>query len=190
MIALLSGALRDAATEEALAAELRDLDPGLSKSAARALAEVLAPFLRTLPDALAWAVAAARDPHGGRALAFATGSVLHYVVDDDDLVPESTAPLVGLVDDAYLTHAYVAAVHRAFPGLTTPLGYEPPEQRAFDVAAALLPAGVAESLIRTCTSSTEIARALFAGGSQDAGIDDARVQLDLRPAEAAAQLAG
>jgi uncharacterized membrane protein YkvA (DUF1232 family) len=189
VITLLSDALSQAATEDALAAELSGLDPGLSEPAARALADVLAPFLRTLPDALAWAVAAARDPHGGRALAFATGSVLHYVIDDDDLLPESTAPLVGLVDDAYLTHAYVAAVHRAFPGLTTPLGYEPPDQRAFDVAAALLPAGVAESLVRTCTSTTEIARALFAAGSQDAGIDDPLVQLDLRLADAA-QLVG
>lgn len=189
MIALLRGALDQAATEEALAAELSGLDPELSEPATRALADVLTPFLRTLPDALAWAVAAARDPHGGRALAFATGSVLHYVADDDDLVPESTAPLVGLLDDAYLAHAYVAAVHRAFPGLTTPLGYETPDQHAFDVAATLLPAGVAESLVRTCTSTTEIARALFAGGPQDAGIDNAPAQLDLRLAEAA-QLAG
>lgn len=189
MIAMLRGVLSQAATEEAVASELSGLDPELSEPATRALADVLAPFLRTLPDALAWAIAAARDPHGGRALAFATGSVLHYVADDDDLVPESTAPLVGLVDDAYLTHAYVAAVHRAFPGLTTPLGYQTPDQRAFDVAAALLPAGVAESLVRTCTSTTEIARALFAGGPQDAGIDDAPAQLDLRLAEAA-QLAG
>lgn len=189
MIALIRSALADAATEEAFAAELSSLNPGLSEPATRALADILAPFLRTLPDALDWVVAAARDPHGGRALAFATGSVLHYVVDDDDLLPESTAPLVGLVDDAYLTHAYVAAVHRAFPGLTTPFGYEPPDQRAFDVAGALLPAGVAESLVRTCTSTTEIARALFAGGPQEAGIDDPPVQLDLRLVEAA-QLVG
>ena len=184
MIALLSDALAREATADAFAAELGLLEPGLSEAEARALADVLAPFVRTLPDALAWAVAAARDPHDGRAIAFATGSVLHYVADDDDLVPESAAPLVGLVDDAYLVHAYVAAVHRAFPGSTVGLGYETPDQRAFEVAAALLPAGVAESLVRTCTSTVEVARALFAGGRQDPGDDDGAL-LDLRLAEAA-----
>jgi hypothetical protein len=189
MISLLSQALVEAATEEALAAELVALEPQLGEHAARTLADVLAPFLRTLPDALSWAVRAARDPHGGRALAFATGSVLHYVADEDDLVPEAAAPLVGLMDDAYLTHAYVAAAHRCFPGLNTPLGYEPPDQHAFDVAAAMLPAGVAESLLRTCTSTVEIARALFAAGPSQADVDGAPGQLDLRLAEAA-ELAG
>ena len=72
----------------------------------RRLAAVLEPYLRSVPDALATALAMSKDPRCGRAVSFATGSILAYVFDEEDLFPEATFGIIGMLDDAYLVHAF------------------------------------------------------------------------------------
>ena len=52
------------------------------------LAEVLETYLRAVPDALATALGMSKDPHFGRAVAFATGTILTYIFDEEDLCPK------------------------------------------------------------------------------------------------------
>lgn len=152
---------------------------------AEQLAGVLEQYLRTIPDALAIALGMSKDPHCGRAVAFATGTILTYIFDEEDLLPEASYGTLGLLDDAYLVHGFVAALRRMYP-FAEPAAeaYDSPDERVSEVVASLLPEGVAQSLLRTCESTIQVAQALFPSG-QAAGAD-LEYQPEIRVAEAVA----
>ena len=149
------------------------------------LAAVLEGYLRAVPDALATALGMSKDPHFGRAVAFATGTILTYIFDEEDLLPEASYGVVGLLDDAYLVHEFVGSLSRMYPSAGDSVEYAVPDARASEVVAAVLPEGVAESLRRTCESTIQVAQALFPSGQ---GADAASVSVEpkLRVAEAVA----
>ena len=152
------------------------------------LAAVLESYLRTVPDALEAALAMSKDPHFGRAVAFATGTILTYIFDEEDLLPEATYGVVGMLDDAYLVHEFVGSLMRMYPLAATPVEYAAPDARTSEVVAAVLPKGVADSLRRTCESTIQVAQALFPSGQS---VDAAEVTFEpqLRVAEAVAATA-
>jgi uncharacterized membrane protein YkvA (DUF1232 family) len=152
------------------------------------LAEVLEQYLRTVPDALATALGMSRDPHFGRAVAFATGTILTYIFDEEDLLPEASYGVVGMLDDAYLVHEFVGSLRRMYPLAAQSTEYAAPDARTSELVAALLPEGVAESLRRTCESTIQVAQALFPSG-QRVDAADAPFEPQLRVAEAAAATA-
>jgi hypothetical protein len=152
------------------------------------LAAVLENYLRTVPDALATALGMSKDPHFGRAVAFATGTILTYIFDEEDLLPEATYGVVGLLDDAYLVHGFVDSLRRMYPSAALSVEYTPPDALTSDVVAAVLPEGVAESLRRTCESTIQVAQALFPSG-QRVDAADAAFEPRLRVAEAVAAAA-
>jgi uncharacterized membrane protein YkvA (DUF1232 family) len=150
------------------------------------LAAVLDQYLRTVPDAVATALAMSKDTHCGRAVAFATGTILTYIFDEEDLLPEASYGAVGMLDDAYLVHAFLATLRRTYP-FVEPSGvaYDTPDERASEVVASLLPEGVALSLLRTSESTIQVAQALFPSG-QPTGSADLAYQPEIRVAEAVA----
>jgi hypothetical protein len=149
------------------------------------LAGVLERYLRTVPDALGAALGMSKDPHCGRAVAFATGTILTYVFDEDDLLPEAVYGTAGMLDDAYLVHGFVDSLRRMYPYAAPPIAYEAPDARTAEVVAAVLPEGVAESLLRTCESTIQVAQALFPS-RQGAGTGDVPFEPALRVADGVA----
>ena len=147
------------------------------------LAAVLESYLRAVPDALEAALAMSKDPHFGRAVAFATGTILTYIFDEEDLLPEASYGVVGLLDDAYLVHGFVDSLRRMYPLAAPPNVYAAPDARTSEIVAAVLPEGVAESLRRTCESTIQVAQALFPSGQRIDGAD-APIEPQLRVAEA------
>jgi hypothetical protein len=144
------------------------------------LAAVLEPYLRSVPDALAAALAMSKNRQCGRAVAFATGTILAYIFDEEDLLPEATFGIVGMLDDAYLAHAFAGSLRRMYPfAAPSSAAYTAPDVRTSDVAASLLPEGVAESLLRTCESTIQVAQALFPAGP-GAGSDGLAVEPAIR----------
>ena len=135
------------------------------------LAAVLEGYLRAVPDALEAALAMSKDPHFGRAVAFATGTILTYIFDEEDLLPEASFGVVGLLDDAYLVHGFVDSLRRMYPLAAASSEYAAPDARKSEIVAAVLPEGVAESLRRTCESTIQVAQALFPSGQRVDGAD-------------------
>ena len=155
------------ASADEIAEALRSEAPDLGADELHELAPVLAGYLNSLPGAVAALSVLARDRQFGRGAAFAAGSVLLYVVDEDDFLPESEFGALGLLDDAYLAHRCVAALTAAFPQLGSPDGYEPPDAHATATVRSLLPAGVADALDRTCENLARAGALFFAGGGAD-----------------------
>jgi uncharacterized membrane protein YkvA (DUF1232 family) len=125
------------------------------------LAISLERFLRAVPDALATALAMSKDPRCGPSVAFATGPILNYVLDEEDLLPEASFGALGLLDDAYLVHVFVAMLRQTYPYVETSAAYAMPEQHTLEIVASLLPEGVAHALQRTCESTIHVAQAMF-----------------------------
>ena len=112
-----------------------------------------------------------KDQRCGRAVAFATGPILMYLLDEDDLLPESSFGIIGLLDDAYLVHTFVALLGQMYPfAALPPDAYTAPEARSFEVVASFLPDGVAHALLRTSETTIQVAQALFPATQ---GTDDA-----------------
>jgi len=147
------------------------------------LAAVLEGYLRAVPDALEAALAMSKDQHFGRAVAFATGTILTYIFDEEDLLPEASYGVVGLLDDAYLVHGFVDSLRRMYPSAASSIEYAAPAAHTSEIVAAVLPEGVAESLRRTCESTIQVAQALFPSGQRVDGTDGP-VEAKLRVAEA------
>jgi len=147
------------------------------------LAGVLESYLRTVPDALATALGMSKDPHFGRAVAFATGTILTYIFDEEDLLPEASYGVVGLLDDAFLVHEFVGSLRRMYPLTEASVEYAAPDAGTSEVVAAVLPEGVAESLRRTCESTIQVAQALFPSG-QSVDVADVSFEPQLRVAGA------
>ena len=186
--AVVIGPLRDLLVEQitvtGMTEDLRGQDQDLSPDDAQAVAEVLVPFIRSMPDALAWAIEVSKDRRCGRAVAFGTGSVLHYVFDEEDLLPEATFGALGLIDDAFLVHAFVRHIHEAFPFAAPDVAYEPPALSAIQLVGALLPDGVAAALLRTCKGVIQVATAWFTA-PVEVDADDRVVAASLRTRAAA-----
>jgi hypothetical protein len=153
----------------------------------RALASALERHLGSVPSALDALTAMSKQPRVGRSVAFVAGQVLLYLLDEDDLCADGEAGGLGLVDDAYLIHASVAALRCTLPGLAVPATYIPPGAAELAAVRALLPAGVADALDRTCENLVRVAATLFAGGG-DGPHADAPASPPLRVGDALAAL--
>jgi hypothetical protein len=165
MIALLRAGFDERISIDEIAEALRRHAGHTPPDELEQLAAVLEPYLRSVPDALATALSISKDPHCGRAVAFATGTMLTYIFDEEDLLPEATFGVVGMLDDAYLMHAFVGSLSRMYPfAMPASVPYTAPDVRATQVVASLLPEGVAESLLQTCESTIQVAQALFPAG--------------------------
>lgn len=188
MIALLKRGfdeeLSSAGVRDALRRHSADTGAGVDE-----LAGIVERFLRGVPGAIACAIAMSKDSNNGRAIGFATGSILTYLLDEDDLFPETEFGSLGLLDDAYLVHAYVAGLLQAYPfAKPETVDYDAPDDHAFDVVASLLPQGLAESLRRTSGSTIQVAQAFFpAAGDRASATAE---QPSLRVDEAARLAAG
>src|SRR5439155_8355359 len=116
--AVISELLSSALAEEATAAKLEDSlareDPDLPRADIRRLAELLEDYLKGVPDAVDALTAMAKEPPYARSVAFAAGQVLVYLVDEEDLFRDAELGALGLLDDAYLIHACLAALPAAF----------------------------------------------------------------------------
>ena len=188
MIGLLRLGFDEGIAADEIGAALRAHAGDVASEDVDQLAGVLERYLRTVPDALGAALGMSRDPHCGRAVAFATGTILAYVFDEEDLLPEATYGTVGMLDDAYLVHGFVDSLRRMYPFAAPSIAYEVPDARTSEVVAAVLPEGVADSLLRTCESTIQVAQALFPSGQS---VDAAEVTFEpqLRVAEAVAAAA-
>ena len=183
MIGLLKGLLVEQVTPDGISADLQRLEPDLSPHQAAALADVLVPFIRSMSEALAWAIGLSKSRSCGRAVAFSTGSVLLYLFDEEDLLPEATFGALGLIDDAFAVHVLVRQLRDAFPFAAPPADYESPARSTIELVAAILPDGAAMALQRTCRSLVEVASALFAVPAETEAPDDGAVpSLRLRAA--------
>jgi hypothetical protein len=176
MIALLKHGLEAELASEDLAQALQRHADGLRADDIEQLATSVERFLRGIPDAVQWALVLSKDPRCGRSVAFATGSILTYLFDDEDLLPESSFGNLGLLDDAYLVHAFVSKLAQTFP-FAADLPDSAPDRDAFDVVAALLPDGVAHALLRTSESTIQVAQALFASASADGASEAFRPEI-------------
>jgi len=188
MIDLLKHGFAEAVSADAIADGLRRHAGDVASEDVDELAAVLEGYLYTVPDALAAALGMSKDPHFGRAVAFATGTILTYIFDEEDLLPEASYGVVGMIDDAYLVHGFADSLRRMYPLAAPPIEYAAPDARTSEIAAAVLPEGVAESLRRTCESTIQVAQALFPSGQR---VDAADVSFEpqLRVAEAVAATA-
>ena len=185
MIDLLRLGLREGISADEIADGLRRHAGDVENQDLDELAAVLEQYLRTVPDALAVALGMSKDPHLGRAVAFATGTILTYIFDEEDLLPEASYGQVGLLDDAYLVHEFVGSLRRMYPLAAPSAEYAAPDAHTSEVVAAVLPEGVAESLRQTCESTIQVAQALFPPG-QSVDTADASFEPQLRVAEAVA----
>ena len=182
MIALLKAGFDEAITTEEIAGALHGhADEAIDEDLDQ-LAGVLEQYLRTVPDAIAAALGMSKDPHIGRAVAFGTGTILTYIFDEEDLLPEASFGTLGLLDDAYLVHSFVDKLRRMYPFAAGPPAYAAPDGRTSEVVAAILPQGVAESLLRTCDSTIQVAQALFP--SRQADTDGEALEPELRVSDA------
>lgn len=188
MIGLLSLGFDEGIAADDLADALRRHAGDVGSEDVEQLAGVLEQYLHTVPEALATALRMSHDPHCGRAVAFATGTILTYVFDEEDLLPEASYGTVGMLDDAYLVHGFVDSLRRMYPFAAPPIAYEAPDARTSEVVAAVLPEGVAESLRRTCESTIQVAQALFPSG-QAVGTADVAFEPKLRVADGVAAIA-
>ena len=175
---LRDGIDRALATESLAAALARHGGDASDQNAG--LATELEPFLRQLVDATAFAIRASKDDSLGRAVAFANGQILHYLVDDDDLLPEREFGVLGLLDDAFLVHHYAAQLLAWSPDLVGHAGgYRVPNASTFALARALLPDGVGDALERTSRNVLHVAISLIGarGAAQSLIRDVASVRL-------------
>ena len=188
MIGLLRLGFDEGISADELAAALRRHAGDVASEDVDQLAGVFERYLRAVPDALGAALGMSKDPHCGRAVAFATGTILTYVFDEEDLLPEATYGTVGMLDDAYLVHGFVDSLKRMYPFAAPPTAYEAPDAHTSEVVAAVLPEGVAESLLRTCESTIQVAQALFPS-RQGASTADGGYEPELRMADGLAAVA-
>lgn len=164
MKSLLEQSLDRKATADGLTAILSRLAGDIAPDLLAAMGGRLEGFLRGLPGALSVASLFAKDPVCGRAVAFALGEILYYCFDEDDLLPERDFGVLGLLDDAYLAHVFVASLQFMYPHVDVcAASYRSPDQSQLQLVRALLPFGVSECLDRTCDSLLRVSGAFFSG---------------------------
>lgn len=136
-----------------------------------------------VPDALDHALAISKDTRCGRAVAFSTGTILTYLLDPDDLIAETEHGPLGLLDDSYLVHVFLAQLTMTYPFAESGVEYRPASSRSLEVVATLLPDGVAQSLVRSSEAVIRVAQALFGSGS-DGGAPESDHDLHMRVVDA------
>ena len=171
MIELLRLGFEEGISAQEMAEGLRRHAGDVASEDVNQLAEVLEQYVRAVPDALATALAMSKDPHCGRAVAFATGPILTYLFDEEDLLPEASFGVIAMLDDGYLVHEFVGSLRRMYPLAAPSVEYAAPDARTSELVATVLPEGVAESLRRTCESVIQVAQALFPSGQGADGAD-------------------
>ena len=189
MIEQLQHGLLAEVSADGIARALADLGGDVAPDELARVSEVLADIVHRVPDAIGEALAMSKDKRCGRAIAFATGSILTYVFDPDDLVSESGHGELGLLDDAYLVHTFVAQLAATYPFASTG-SHDPPATDAMRATAAILPDGIAQSLARTCDTIIHVAQALFVAGADGSGGAGPDIELELRVAAAVRALRG
>jgi hypothetical protein len=126
------------------------------------LADRLLPFIHSVPEALNLLIRLGKEAGYGRGVAFGTSQVLLYVMDEQDLMPESAHDPIGVLDDAYLVHRYLTRVCESYPAARARLNYRLVTEAAdLDFVGRLLPDGVAAALDRTCENLLTVGAALF-----------------------------
>jgi uncharacterized membrane protein YkvA (DUF1232 family) len=175
-----SQALAEQASAEELSAVLAREAPDVASDELRVLGGLLEQYLKSLSAAVAALTAMSKEPQVGRSVSFAAGQVLLYVADEDDLLPEDEVGAIGLLDDTYLAHGCVAAIRAAFPQISVPAEYQPPDERTVAAVRSLLPAGVTDALDRTCDNLVRVAAGLFSGGGETPAAEDRPARPSLR----------
>ncbi len=131
----------------------------------RELSRIVSKFIREMPRALEAVLEMSRDKRCRRALSFGFGQVITYIVDEEDLFPESKFGAIGLVDDAYLAHSFVAKIIQTYPFLeTSKTKYEPPDKQTLEIIKKLLPQGISHALDTTINNLLQVSSALFSYG--------------------------
>lgn len=162
MIQFMEAGLTAALRERGVAGELARHFHEADSARLETLAATVAPFLVHIVDALRFVLRAAHDSRAGRAIAFANGQVLGYLLDDRDLLSEREHGVLGLLDDAYLVHHHAAELMAQYPWLEAhAMGYEVPAAAVFNVVARLLPEGIAPALERASRVVVGVATALI-----------------------------
>lgn len=161
--------LRKDCTSRELTAALAKLAPHVEGREIDELASLLESYLLSVPSALSVAVGAVRQEGCGRAVTFAAGQILEYMFDPEDLLPEQEVGVLGLLDDAYLLHTYVALLYRMYPQISHSQTYQPPDSHSMHVVRSLLPDGVSAALDRTCENLLLVAGALFGPDGRQPG---------------------
>jgi hypothetical protein len=173
MIELLRRGFQEGITARGIQDALGQHSDDLSADDVERLAIVLEQFLHAVPDALSSALAMSRDERCGRSVGFATGSILTYLFDDEDLLPEASFGILGLLDDAYLVHLFEAILRQTYPYVDPSTSYAAPDGQALEIVASLLPDGVAHALFRTAESTIQVAHALFPARDRGVLVDGA-----------------
>ena len=151
-----------------------------------ALASALRPFLRVVPEALAFVIRAGKDPRVGRAIELASGQVVLYLLDEEDALPEAELGLLGMLDDALLVHSYAAQLLTFYPWLSEVAGgYELPPPATFELVRCLLPAGAAEAIERTSRTILTVSVALVGTRPEPRRTDEPPPELRIADALAA-----
>jgi hypothetical protein len=170
MRSLLQQSLEREIRHDKLVAELSKYtgnDVTTSKNIAQ-LATSLEPFLKSMFQGLETATKFSKDPQYGRAAAFATGQILQYCFDEEDLFPEREYGILGLLDDAYLVHRFTGMLHQMYPHIdTSGVNYGFADEWTLKLVRALLPAGVCDALDRTSYNLIHVANALFTAGTRE-----------------------
>lgn len=150
---------------EALRRRGADADPATLSS----VADQLATFINAVPDALNILIRLGKEPGCGRAIAFGTSQVLLYALDEQDLLPESPDDPIGILDDAYLVHRYLARVYDAYADVRDSVGPgRLVDPSAIEFVAQVLPDGIAVTLDRTCDSLLTVGSVLFSSPQANA----------------------
>jgi hypothetical protein len=170
MISLLQQSLERELQSGKLHADLskHTANSGADSQAITELANSLEPFLRSIFNGLNVATRLSKHPQFGRAVAFATGQIVQYCFDEEDLFPEQDYGILGLLDDAYLIHRFVNMLQEMYSHVEMEnVGYRVPEKSTFQLVRALLPAGVCDALDRTSYNLIQVSNNLFASGTRD-----------------------
>jgi hypothetical protein len=176
MMKLVQLGVEEEISSQSLAPLLAKYAPEAAPYCVAELAALLELFLRSVPPALSVAIQMTKNPICGRAVAFATGQVLNYVFDEDDLLPEQESGIIGLLDDAYLAHIYVGALSRMYSQVdTSEAGFQPPDERTLNVVRSLLPAGVASALERTVDNLLLVSNSLLPEAQAPRGIHQSQI---------------
>jgi hypothetical protein len=131
-------------------------------------------------------VRASRDERAGKAVVFANGPIRHYLVDEQDLPPDSELGPLGLLDDAFLLHRHAANLLSTYPWLADVLvPYRVPLPDAFEFVRKVLPESVGDALERTSRTVLLMATALIGTSGTGGSASATRVSTRLRLAEAA-----
>jgi hypothetical protein len=161
MISMFRKAIETVVSRDRLVMELRRLDQSADDRQVSELASRLNKLIQTIPDALDAAFKIGEEPRFAKSARFATGQVLYYLLEESDLISSKDAGLLGIIDDAYLTHSSVNGLVNHYGPLMLPrLKYEHPIKE-MQSARLFMPSGIAEALDATAARLIDLSSSLF-----------------------------